>query len=455
MPLITITELSRNNIEKALSLLSEGEIKKAVELSKQLSSFRTARLLNEVERETAVAMFKKMGWRRAARVFSLVTDEYAVEILKEMDKEEALSLIRAMRSDAIADLFPHLEENIQTWILNGLPENKRIEVNELVAYPEENTGAHMRTGFLAAMEGSTVAEIIQDVREAPEDMEHTAYIYVVNKQEKLIGVISTRELFLSDPKQKVEAVMRHVLAARVDDKAEDTAQLLRARRLRMLPVVNSEDILLGVVTIDSALELLSEEIAEDFLSMAGTSNEESFFTPARRAIRMRLPWMAGNIFLNLGVVTIISSFEETIAAVAILAAFLPMITDMGGNVGIQALTVSIRSIALGEAHLRDIVRSLHKEIVIGLCNGLALGIIFAIIAVIIQRNPMLGVVAGIALGTNVLVAGIVGGTMPFFIKRLGKDPALMTGPVLTTITDITGVTIYLGLCTLLLFQLMG
>jgi len=454
VPLREITELSRNNFEEALSLLLKGEIKEAAELSKQLTSFRTARLLNEVERETAVAMFKEMGWKRAARVYSLVTDEYAVELLKEMGEEEGLSLIRNMRSDAIVDLFPHLEENIQKWILSGLSENKSREVKELIAYPEDSTGAHMRTGFLDAMEGSTVAEISQDVREAPEDMEHSAYIYVVNRQEKLTGVISTRELFLSDPDKRIEEVMRHVMAARVDDNAEDTAQLIRARRFRMLPVVNSEDNLLGVVTIDSALELLSEEIAEDFLSMAGTSNEESFFTPARSAIRMRLPWMAGNIFLNLGVVTIISSFEETIAAVAILAAFLPMITDMGGNVGIQALTVSIRSIALGEAHLRDIVRSLRKEIFIGLFNGMSLGLIFAFIAVVIQRNPMLGVVAGISLGINVFVAGIVGGTMPFLIKKLGKDPALMTGPVLTTITDVTGVTIYLGLCTLFLFQMM-
>jgi len=172
-------------------------------------------------------------------------------------------------------------------------------------------------------------------------------------------------------------------------------------------------------------------------------------------VRKRLPWMMSNIFLNLGAVYVISSFESTLVQVAILAAFLPMITDMGGNVGIQALSVSIRSMALGEARLGDVWKAVRKETVIGMINGLALGLVFSIIAFAIQGNAILGLVAGVALGVNVLVAGLVGGTMPFLIKRMGQDPAMMTGPVLTTITDITGVTIYLGLSTVFLASLMA
>lgn len=165
--------------------------------------------------------------------------------------------------------------------------------------------------------------------------------------------------------------------------------------------------------------------------------------------------MAGNIFLNLGAVAVIASFEETIEAVAALAIFLPMITDMGGNVGIQALSVSIRSIALGEVRLSEYWRAARKEVIVGCVNGLALGLLFTVIALVIQGNPTLGLVAGIALGCNVLLAGIIGGTLPFIIKRLGGDPAMMTGPVLTTVTDITGVSIYLGLSTLFLASLLA
>lgn len=165
--------------------------------------------------------------------------------------------------------------------------------------------------------------------------------------------------------------------------------------------------------------------------------------------------MAGNIFLNLGAVAVISSFEGTIEAVAALAIFLPMITDMGGNVGIQALSVSIRSIALGEVRLNDFWKATRKEITIGLVNGLALGALFAAIAFALRGDPTLGIIAGSALAVNVFLAGIIGGTLPFLIKKLGKDPAMMTGPVLTTITDITGVTIYLGLSTIFLASMLA
>jgi len=165
--------------------------------------------------------------------------------------------------------------------------------------------------------------------------------------------------------------------------------------------------------------------------------------------------MAGNVFLNLVAVAVITGFEETIAQVAILAAFLPMITDMGGNVGIQSLSVAIRSIALGEAHIRDVRKAMRKELIVGACNGVVLGALFGMIALAMRGQWLLGLVAGTALGINVVVAGVVGGCLPFLIKRLGKDPAMMTGPLLTTITDVTGITIYLGLSTLLLAGLVG
>jgi len=157
----------------------------------------------------------------------------------------------------------------------------------------------------------------------------------------------------------------------------------------------------------------------------------------------------------MGAVAVITGFEETIATVAILAAFIPMITDMGGNVGIQALSVAIRSIALGEARLRDLRKVLRKEVLIGVVNGLSLGLIFAVIAYFMRGDALLALLAGVALGVNVLVAGIIGGALPFLIRAIGKDPAMMTGPILTTITDISGVSIYLGLSTVYILRLAG
>lgn len=247
----------------------------------------------------------------------------------------------------------------------------------------------------------------------------------------------------------------NLVAVYTDDDAVMASQLLRNRRLQMLPVLNENDRIVGVVLLDDAIEVLSLNMADMFMHMGASSADETFYTPPLSSVKKRLPWMAGNVFLNFGAVAVIASFEATIEAIAALAIFLPMITDMGGNVGIQALSVSIRSIALGEVRLSEYWRAARKEIIVGLMNGLALGLLFAVIAYYVQSSMILGLVAGTALAINVLVAGIVGGTLPFLIKRWGGDPAMMTGPVLTTITDITGVSIYLGLSTYFLMNLLA
>lgn len=326
----------------------------------------------------------------------------------------------------------------------------------MLTFEEDHAGAFMSTRYLAVELGSTVGQIMEAIRSARAEISNTAYVYVIRSAGQLRGVISLRDLMMEKSKTLVDDVMvSDVFAVRTTDDASEAARRMRSRRLKMMPVVDDQDVLCGVITIDQAMDLLASEVADEFVSISAASPDESFFTPPRETVRRRLPWMASNIFLNLGAVWVISSFEDTLVQVAILAAFLPMITDMGGNVGIQALSVSIRSMALGEARLGDVWKAIHKETVVGLINGLALGLLFSIVAFAIQGNVILGIVAGVALGANVLVAGLVGGTLPFLIKRFGKDPAMMTGPVLTTITDITGVTIYLGLSTVFLASLMA
>lgn len=314
----------------------------------------------------------------------------------------------------------------------------------------------MNSYFTAVKKGATVEETLNAIRDASHQIENKNYVYVVNGNGKPEGVISMKDLIRTDPSKKVEEIMTpNVVAVYADDDAIMASQLLRNRRLQMLPVLSDEDHIIGVLLIDDAIEVLSMNLVDMFMHMGAATADESFYTPPLGTVKKRLPWMAGNVFLNLGAVAVIASFEATIEAVAALAIFLPMITDMGGNVGIQALSVSIRSIALGEVRLSEYWRAAKKEIVVGLINGIALGALFAVIAYFVQANMTLGLVAGTALAINVLLAGIVGGTLPFLIKRWGGDPAMMTGPVLTTITDITGVTIYLGLSTYFLASLLG
>ncbi|TVR62399.1 MAG: magnesium transporter [Spirochaetaceae bacterium] len=417
-------------------------------LAESLSSSRVARVLREAPREAVLPFLLAGERRRAGRILGQLPPDFAAEILEATDRPGGSALLAAIPPDHAVDILQVLPDDVRDELLRNVDSAFRSDVETLSQHPAGSAGAHMTSRFLSVSLENSVGQTLDAIRSAPPELERSSYIYVTNGDEKPVGVVSLRDLLRFPQTTSLARAMNPtVVAVHVDDDAADAARLLRNRRFTMLPVLDSDGRIAGVITFDDAIDILSDDVAAQLAGMNAGSPEESFFTPPFSAVRMRLPWMAANILLNLGAVAVITGFEETIAAVAILAAFLPMITDMGGNVVIQSLSVAIRSIALGEVRLRDFWRAIRKELTIGLVNGLALGSIFTVVAFLWQRNAMIGAIAGVALGVNVLVAGVIGGTIPFLIKKLGRDPAMMTGPILTTITDITGVSIYLGLST--------
>lgn len=438
------------------SRLKQGDLEGALRTSSNVSTLRAASVLMEAPKGTIVPFFRLAGWDKAARLATYLPKEFMARVLADMEENEACKLVAGMPYHVIADVLEVLSEEESEAIKRGLDPALLGQVEAIAAYPEDSAGSIMSPYYLAVSENASAHEAVDAVRYAPADVERGAYIYVVDAERRPVGVVSLRDLTLARARDEVRDLMtRDVMVARVDDAAMDAARRVRSRRLKLLPVVDGDSRLIGVITINQAMDLLAHEAVDEVAQLHAASVDETFFTPPGEAVRRRLPWMAANVFLNLGAVVVIASFEDTLVQVAILAAFLPMITDMGGNVGIQALSVSIRSIALGEVRLRDFWLAVRKELFIGVCNGIALGALFTVVAYVMQGSLVLGLVAGTALAVNVLVAGVVGGTMPFLIKRIGRDPAMMTGPVLTTITDITGVTIYLGLCTVFLTSLLA
>jgi len=436
--------------------LEEGRYDEAAAGAPRLSAGRIARVVREAPKESVEPFLLALDLPRAGRVLAQMPPDYAAQVLIAMEDGIAAKLFKMIPADHAADILEDMDQAEIDILLAEADEQYRTAVSELTRYKRGTAGAVMIPHFIAVERGKTVGQTLDALLAAPPEVERSSYVYIVDEGRKLLGVLSIKDIMRVDPNETVEDTMLpSVIAVHVDDLASQAARLIRLRRFTMLPVLDEEDRLVGVINFDDAMDIIAEDVADQFVHYGAASAEESFFTPPRQAVKMRLPWMAANVFLNLGAVAVIAGFEDTIATVAILAAFLPMITDMGGNVGIQSLSVAIRSIALGEVRLRDFTKAIRKEVAIGLFNGVALGLLFAIIAYLWQGNAWIGVLAGIALGINVFIAGIVGGTIPFLIKRLGKDPAMMTGPVLTTITDITGVFIYLGLCTLFLSNLLG
>ncbi len=436
--------------------LQHRNISEAVKSAQNLSAGRVAQILTNNDYDVVIEFLEKADEKMAGKILSHFNPEMSAEILEEMDPKIGSTLLDDIPIDNAADIMQFMDPDEAGELFELVNPKLESMIRDLMTYKLGTVGSLMNSYFAAVPMGASVEETMTAIKDAPVQIENKNYVYVVNAQGKPEGVISMKDLMRAEPSRRIDEIMTaNVVAVHTDDDALEAAQLLRNRRFQMLPVLNDEDKIAGVLLMDDAIEVLSLNMVDMFMHMGASSADESFYTPPLGSVKKRLPWMAGNVFLNLGAVAVIASYEATIEAVAALAIFLPMITDMGGNVGIQALSVSIRSIALGEVRLSEYWRAAKKEIIVGLVNGLALGALFAVIAYFVQSSITLGLVAGAALAINVLVAGIVGGTLPFLIKRWGGDPAMMTGPVLTTITDITGVTIYLGLSTYFLMSLMG
>lgn len=435
--------------ESVLQQIKEENFKKAAELSKKLSSTRIASILVHTDKLSAGKMLSMLDKKRAGRVIANMHQEFAVQIMESLEETERAKLINSIPADNLNNLLEAADNEFSEKLYNLLKSDLKNHLDKIREYPSGSAGRIMSPYFLTARGDGSVRETIESMLSAPPEVEGTPYIYVLDQAGELTGVMSIKDMLREDPERKLKEVMNPgIVTVKDTDSAHEASDIIRNRRLMMLPVVDSNGHIVGVITFDDAMKVLTKDAAKLIVSSSAIVQDESFFTPPMRAVKGRLPWMAANVFLNMGAVAVITGFEATIATVAILAAFIPMITDMGGNVGIQSLSVAIRSIALGGVKMRDIRKVIKKEILIGIVNGIALGMLFAVIAYILRGNPYLGLLAGAALGINVLVAGIVGGALPFLIKAIGKDPAMMTGPVLTTITDITGVSIYLGLSTM-------
>ncbi len=445
-----LTEISQKVSEE----LREGRYKRAAFSGRELSAERMASIVQSEGIEAASGILKVMDRTRSGRIISYMVPEFSAEMLLHLSEDERAGLLNKVSATALDEIFDLFPEEEKDKALQRLDKKLRDHVERARKYPQDSAGRYMSPNFLSVGRDRTVSETMQCILSAPAEIDRRPYVYVLDDDQRPVGVVSIKDLLRMEGSKKVQDMIKDNLASvSVTDPAVEAAEIIRNRRLMMLPVIGKDGALEGVLTFDDAMRILSED-ALNLMTASASTYEESFFTPPMKSVKGRLPWMALNVFLNMGAVAVITRFEATIAQVAMLAAFIPMITDMGGNVGIQSLSVAIRSIALGEARLKDFKKLLRKETLIGLVNGMTLGVLFGIIAFIFQGNPYMGFLAGLALGVNVLVAGIVGGALPFLLKAFGRDPAMMTGPFLTTITDITGVSIYLGLSTMFLMFLL-
>jgi magnesium transporter len=305
----------------------------------------------------------------------------------------------------------------------------------------------MNPSVFALSEDLTVAESISALQSA-RDVEMVFYLYVVDARRHLVGVTSLRRLLLVSPETPLKRLMTpDVISARVDTDQEEVARLVASYNLLAVPVVDEENKLVGVVTVDDVIDVIKDEATEDLLRLAGVSGDERIATPPGEALRKRLPWLGVNLVTAFVAASVVALFESTIEQVTALAVFMPIVAGMGGNAATQTLTVVVRGLALGELSWANTRKALMKELLIGVGNGAALGLVAAGVAWATKGDPLLGLILGVAMVCNMAVAATAGTLVPLGLKALKIDPALASSVFITTFTDVVGFASFLGLAT--------
>jgi magnesium transporter len=320
-------------------------------------------------------------------------------------------------------------------------------VENLLEYAERTAGRIMNPNVFALNEDITVGEAITEIQSA-RDVEMVFYLYVVDERRHLVGVVSLRRLLLVSPETPLKRIMTaDISSARVDMDQEEVARMVAAYNLLAIPVVDAENKLVGIITVDDVIDVIKDEATEDIYRLAGVSGDERAFTPATESLRKRLPWLGINLVTAFLAAAVVGVFEGTIDLFPVLAVFMPIVAGMGGNAGTQTLTVIVRGIALGELSWSNSRKALFKEVLVGLGNGVVLGAAAAAVVWMLRGSPTLGLVLGLAMIINLFVAAAAGTLVPLGLRAANVDPALASSVFITTMTDMFGFFSFLGLAT--------
>lgn len=424
-----------------------------------LPSSEMARTLSRLSEADQNQVFTLLSPEEAADLVEELPEAQAADVLERLTPEVAGAIFQELPSDEQADLFNELGEEEAAAILAAMDPQEAKDLQELSQYPEDVAGGLMITEFLAYPHQWSIAEVVSDFQLNADTYRdyQVQYAYVCDQAGCPIGVLRLRDLLFARHTQRVDEVMTPALLTVSDTMSLDELHGFFARHHWLgVPVTDATGKLIGVVLRLAVEEALAERSDSDYLKSQGIVGGEELRTmPIGLRARRRLSWLSVNIVLNIIAASVIAWYQETLAAVIALAVFLPIISDMSGCSGNQAVAVSIRELALGLARPGDMLRVWGKELLVGLINGTVLGLLIAGVAWLWQGNPFLGLVVGAAMAVNTLVSVSIGGTVPLLLRRFNLDPALASGPILTTITDMCGFFLILSAATVLLPYLLA
>ena len=396
------------------------------------------KLITSLPIETSVKIFESLRPRAIIEIVEILKDSYVEEIFKQMDTED------------VVDVFERSTEDETEEILEILDKSTKLNINKRLAYPENSVGRQMSEEVAKISTGLKVKDALKELKALHNNVEDLIYVYSVDNEGKLTGVISFREIVFADENELIKNVMiQNPISVNPSSDQEEAAILIKQYELLALPVVDKSNKLIGQTTVNTALDVIQTEIAEDFSQSFGAGAEETIFTPVQRSIRLRLPWIAINMGLAFIVSLLISQFEETIASDILLAALMPVVALVGGNSGAQSLAIVIRALARNDVSDARVFEVIGKQTFIGIINGIFVGVLSFLILSFIGLNDY-SLALSIAVFGNIFIGNLFGSSIPLMLKKIGFDPALASNIFLTLITDIAGFAGFLGIALLLL-----
>jgi len=422
-----------------------------VEKSFALDPSLTARTIEALDIEKAAEVLSALPDDMAARVVRHLNDALAADLLQRLPYPLFHAIIENLDSQQGACIFFHFPDHLRHLFLLQLEGEKKKSIQEILTFPAESAGRLMTKDYLAFPADLRVSEVIAGMRKAVKNRSDDSYVYVVDREKHLIGILGMRDMVLGDPDAPISKIMQAPVDSVNSFTDRDTLiNELTSKKYFALPVVDSENRLLGIVRARQLLDNVQEGATEDLQKMFGAGGDERVFSSVGFSLGKRLPWLHVNLATAFLAAAVIALFEDVIARITVLAIFLPVIAGQGGNSGAQSMAVVMRGLVMREIPPTKVKQLILKETLLGVISGVIIGVVTGLIAWLWKGNPYLGLVIGLGMIVNLVIAGLAGSAVPLIMKKMGLDPAQCSNIILTTITDVMGFLAFLGFA--LLFQ---
>lgn len=444
--------LSDKFIESVAEALQNDERDKVLAELQDLSDADTAELISKLKDSDRAILLQNFSEKLDPNVFSELSWELRRVVLAELPPQQIAAIVSELESDDALDMIQSLDEDFQHQIIHHLSAKIRLTLEEGMSFPEDSAGRLMQREFVAIPQFWTVGKTIDYLRAADDELPEDFFdVFVIDPAYHIVGEVPLNRLVRARRSEKIENIKledTHPIPAAMDQ--EEVAQLFRRENLTSAPVVDEENRLIGVITVDDVVDVIDEEAQRDILSLAGVNNESDLYRNIYSTTWSRFRWLFVNLWTAILASAVISLFDATIEQIVALAILMPIVASMGGNAGTQALAIAVRALATREVSAANAMRIVWKETFVGTLNGIAFAVLMGIIAGLWFHNPMLGGVIGAAMIINLICAGFFGAGIPIILDKFGSDPAVSSAIFLTTVTDVVGFFAFLGLASIFL-----